>query len=261
MATYLLLRNNKETGPYTLNELVEFGMKPYDLVWVNGRSAAWRYPSEVNELKNFAPVLEEQPYDRFYKKPIAEEHYQLQSQSKVQIHKEEYSEVQEPREEIKYEMVPEIPKVKESIPQSTIEKKQKQVYISLPVNHKQQIQPVKEETKFESYQPKINQPQAAKILSDIDEDYGESEKVIRLEKRFSQPLDEIKDQYVQTLVDRKKKIAKKNFFMQNLKKASVFFLVLAMGVLIGFAFKNKSGKENFCRSPAFRTPKSLRNTS
>ena len=69
MPSYRLLRSNKESGPYTLSDLVTLGLKPYDLVWVDGRSAAWRYPSEVDELKEYAPVVEEQPYDRFFKKP------------------------------------------------------------------------------------------------------------------------------------------------------------------------------------------------
>ena len=68
MANYLLLRDNKETGPYSLNELLDLGIKAYDLVWVQGKSAAWRYPSEVEELRAFAPPAEEQPFDRFYKK-------------------------------------------------------------------------------------------------------------------------------------------------------------------------------------------------
>ena len=50
MDTYLLLRSNKQSGPYSLQQLVNFGLKPYDLVWVEGRSAAWRYPSEVEDL-------------------------------------------------------------------------------------------------------------------------------------------------------------------------------------------------------------------
>lgn len=69
MNQYLLLRDNKQTGPYTAEQLAAKGIKPYDLVWQEGRSAAWRYPSEIAELKPFAPVVEEQPYDRFYKKP------------------------------------------------------------------------------------------------------------------------------------------------------------------------------------------------
>src|SRR5688572_22065280 len=68
MGKYLLLRDNKESGPYLLEDLVRLGLKPYDLVWLDGKSAAWRYPSEINELKPYAPVTEEQPFDRFYKK-------------------------------------------------------------------------------------------------------------------------------------------------------------------------------------------------
>jgi len=64
MSTYLLLRNNKESGPHTLQALLTMGLRPYDLVWVEGRSAAWRYPSEVEELKPYAQAVEEQPFDR-----------------------------------------------------------------------------------------------------------------------------------------------------------------------------------------------------
>lgn len=64
-----MLRSNKQSGPYSLQQLVNFGLKPYDLVWVEGKSAAWRYPSEVDLLKDYASATEEQPYDRFYKKP------------------------------------------------------------------------------------------------------------------------------------------------------------------------------------------------
>lgn len=69
MTQYQLLRNNKESGPFTATQLIEMGLKPYDLVWTLGKSAAWRYPSEVEELKAFAPIVEEQPFDRFYRKP------------------------------------------------------------------------------------------------------------------------------------------------------------------------------------------------
>ncbi|MBN9384886.1 MAG: hypothetical protein J0H74_29290 [Chitinophagaceae bacterium] len=67
--TYLLLRDNKQSGPYAFDELKAKGLKAYDLVWIEGRSAAWRYPCEIEELSAFAPMVEEQPFDRFYKKP------------------------------------------------------------------------------------------------------------------------------------------------------------------------------------------------
>ncbi|HVM89851.1 MAG TPA: hypothetical protein VMT76_16815 [Puia sp.] len=72
MSTYLLLRDNKQSGPYSLDEITTKGFKKYDLVWVEGRSAAWRYPGEIEELKPYAPIIEEQPFDRFFKKPSQE---------------------------------------------------------------------------------------------------------------------------------------------------------------------------------------------
>lgn len=68
MKVYRLLRNNQETGPFTAEELLQKGLKPYDLIWVDGKSAAWRYPSEVDVFKPYIAPVDEQPYDRFYKK-------------------------------------------------------------------------------------------------------------------------------------------------------------------------------------------------
>jgi hypothetical protein len=65
MKQYLLLRNNKQSGPYTVEELVEMGLKSHDLIWVEGISASWRFPHEVDELKSFAqPVPLEKPIER-----------------------------------------------------------------------------------------------------------------------------------------------------------------------------------------------------
>jgi hypothetical protein len=57
---YLLLRNNKKSGPHTYDEMVCLDLKPQDLVWVDGKSTAWRYPSEMPEfrtLSGFDPCL------------------------------------------------------------------------------------------------------------------------------------------------------------------------------------------------------------
>jgi hypothetical protein len=61
MKTYLLLRNNRQSGPYTLDELLVEGLRPQDLVWVEGQSASWRYPAELDELKTLVlpPVLDD----------------------------------------------------------------------------------------------------------------------------------------------------------------------------------------------------------
>lgn len=58
MKEYLLLRNNKQTGPYTLEELRQMGLKPFDLVWIERKSSAWRYPSEIKDLAAYLPSTE-----------------------------------------------------------------------------------------------------------------------------------------------------------------------------------------------------------
>jgi hypothetical protein len=58
---YLLLRDNKQTGPHSLEELLELGLKPYDLIWVEGRSCGWSYPSEINALKPYAAAVPAAP--------------------------------------------------------------------------------------------------------------------------------------------------------------------------------------------------------
>jgi len=50
---YLLLRNNRQSGPYTLEELLRLSLQPKDLVWAEGRSAGWCYPHEMETLRPF----------------------------------------------------------------------------------------------------------------------------------------------------------------------------------------------------------------
>ena len=77
----------------------------------------------------------------------------------------------------------------------------------------------------------------------MEDDNPEIEKVVKLEKRFSQPLDDIKDLYIQTLVDRKKKLARKRTLLGTIKTGSVSIYVLALGVLIGFVLNNINFKK------------------
>ncbi|MEO6000544.1 MAG: FxLYD domain-containing protein [Chitinophagaceae bacterium] len=56
---YLLLRNNKQSGPHNLEELLRLGLKPLDLIWVEGRSMGWSYPTEINALKSY--VVDDSP--------------------------------------------------------------------------------------------------------------------------------------------------------------------------------------------------------
>ncbi len=43
-------------------------LKAFDLIWVVGKSAAWRYPGEIPELKSFAPAVPDQATDPVFKK-------------------------------------------------------------------------------------------------------------------------------------------------------------------------------------------------
>ena len=72
MSTYLLLRNNQESGPFSIEEIKGMSLKSYDLLWIVGKSAAWRYPGEISELKSFAPPIPEQTGNPFIKNKNAE---------------------------------------------------------------------------------------------------------------------------------------------------------------------------------------------
>ncbi|HEY0356083.1 MAG TPA: hypothetical protein VGC29_07770, partial [Flavisolibacter sp.] len=77
---YLLLRNNQQTGPYSLEEILKLNLKPFDLVWEEGRSAAWRYPGEIDSLKSYviATPLPATPFE-----PVATAIMEMDPQSLV----------------------------------------------------------------------------------------------------------------------------------------------------------------------------------
>src|ERR1051325_6209743 len=52
MKSYILLRDNRESGPHTLRELKAKHLHPMDLIWVEGESTSWKYPTEIRELKS-----------------------------------------------------------------------------------------------------------------------------------------------------------------------------------------------------------------
>lgn len=58
---YLLLRQNQQTGPFSLDELLRFHLTPYDLIWIEGRSAGWYYPQEIEALQPHLNFLTETP--------------------------------------------------------------------------------------------------------------------------------------------------------------------------------------------------------
>ena len=68
---YLLLRRNKQTGPYSIDELQKMPLEQYDLVWIDGISDSWKHPGEIDELKSFAPFMGNLQYNFNARKPGA----------------------------------------------------------------------------------------------------------------------------------------------------------------------------------------------
>jgi len=54
---YLLLRNNQQCGPFTIGELLQQQLRPSDMIWIEGKSTAWTYISEL-ELIPFVKKTE-----------------------------------------------------------------------------------------------------------------------------------------------------------------------------------------------------------
>ena len=60
---YLLLRNNQQTGPFTIGELLQQQLRPSDMIWVEGKTTAWTYLSEL-ELIPFVKASEVQEHSK-----------------------------------------------------------------------------------------------------------------------------------------------------------------------------------------------------
>lgn len=203
MPTYLLLRNNKESGPFQLQQLKEMGLKAYDLIWVEGRSAAWRYPGEVEELKEFAPIVEEQPFDRFYKKP------------------------EENKEKHFHEVIEEAEKIS-AAPKTVISKKQnktsEKIFVSLPVKKESSALP-----------GKINEINYEKAFKKTD-DISETETPDMVYDKAESSLNELKSRYEKTYQNR----LQKNIRKRNTKKilgfsvAALFLFTLGMMIFLNF---------------------------
>ncbi|HET9430085.1 MAG TPA: hypothetical protein VFO70_02855, partial [Chitinophagaceae bacterium] len=262
MTSYLLLRNNKESGPYSLNELISQGLKAYDLVWVNGKSAAWRYPGEINELKEFSPPVEEQPYDRFFKKPSEQKPAEVKP---VEVKREE------PVLSPSHQVIAEDPAPIIHQQDSPAFVPKKSVFVTLPgqkLQHQPEPEPQPRQEQHQHQQlttaeidsPKQNdwaryQP-SAQVVSEpapVAKTITITENPVAAEVKYSQPLDEIKEMYVKTLQERKQKIAYKAFLLQSLKKVAVVMAIVGAGVLIGFTLKSNAGKKQLALNQSTTT--------
>lgn len=226
MSTYILMRSNKQSAPLSLEQLLQIGFKPYDLIWIEGKSAMWRYPSEVPELMEYAAAVEEQPYDRFYKRKTDEQKDSKEPVPATVSVKEEAE-------------IPEVAVHQQFIPK-------KAVSVIMP---KQDVTVKKEDIFFTPAPAPVSKKEPV-LTSTYQSNDAISESPLEVETKYSESLDEIKERYVKKFQQRKSKTAQKKFIIQSLKKAAVLVAIIGSGVLIGFVIRPKnSAKKTIVSTP------------
>jgi cytoskeletal protein RodZ len=228
MSQYLLLRSNKQSGPFTLEEIRAMGLKAYDLIWIEGKSAAWRYPGEIDELKSFAPAVEEQPFDRFFKKPTFE------NKPFPTLHSAAPSMVTEKdkRSSLSADSNRTTPP---SNPQ----------YVNLPASSR----PIVEFEKNQAFGETDKKPQQKEQPSTQREAPTRSfsrslplpaDDLTPLEEKFSQPLDDIKKQYVEKVLNRKSRVRPAGFSIRPAVLGVILIGLLGTGIIIGLTINKKA---------------------
>jgi hypothetical protein len=247
MNTYLLLRSNKQSGPYSLQQLVSLGLKPYDLVWLEGKSAAWRYPSEVEGLKDYAPATEQQPYDRFYKKP-EEKPQENKINKPAQPQQETYS---LPKEEIyvlpvENKTVTTSKKVFVAMPENHVPKKQSQpVYAKAPAFVEEKPAVIEEKkveskplyTEHETLPKEPVLPKQKEIINAYPVSLKEEP---TLNEKYSESLDDIKKRYTETYLSRKKK---SKWTSTHTSVLQVFGGAIVFCLIVVLVYKNFAGED------------------
>ncbi|RYZ23359.1 MAG: DUF4339 domain-containing protein [Chitinophagaceae bacterium] len=62
MKYYLLLRDNVQSGPYSLKDLERLTLRPADLVWIDGESERWQPAGERSELQALVVLPPPRPF-------------------------------------------------------------------------------------------------------------------------------------------------------------------------------------------------------
>jgi hypothetical protein len=231
---YRLLRNNKEQGPFTAEELIQKNLKPYDLIWIDGRSAAWSYPGEISEFKMYAPLPGEEKINKQPASPISPS---VQSVMAMNNNIIEPAIKQKPRYKVSaaWSRIQTIPKssyanvsadeVKKMVSQKMAEQKQTAGLQSKSLSW--------EEAWLDWEQEKISftpTAQAIKSVPVLQKQAVHKNIEPVLETKYEEPLDTIEHRYIENILLQNKK-AKKNF---SFGKASEF-VVPTIALLIIFS--------------------------
>ena len=217
---YRLLRNNKESGPFTTLQLKDMGLKPYDLLWTEGRGAAWQYASEIPELKSFAPVVEEQPFDRFYKRKEALETAQPPAVAAKKI---------KPRFRISNGQLIMIEAGNMEVANNGMIKETTTARLS------KETVATKEKSTAPDWREVYPewQPQTKEI---------KTEEPVEVETKYSESLDDLKKRYAEKVLNEKAAKPSSSLSAASVKQnimAAVALIVLAVGGYIGYTLKQK----------------------
>ncbi|MBV9961324.1 MAG: hypothetical protein JO072_03685, partial [Parafilimonas sp.] len=246
---YRLLRNNKEEGPFTAEELVYKNLKPYDLIWVDGRSAAWRYPGELAEFKNLAPLPGEENVDvqniKTVNAPVS---------SSVQAAVAVNDTIVEPHKKQK-------PRYKVSAAWSKIQTVTAPVYSDVTVAEPKKISASKivdstvtvAKAKSLSWEEAWMDWEKEKVIPHSEEPAKikpvpvSKAKTINegfvapvLETKFAQPLDDLKDKYIENLLYQKQ--SKKGISLGRSSEFVIPSLALIIIFSVGYWLLNGSNK-------------------
>ncbi len=224
MGQYRLLRNNKETGPYTADELIKSGFKKYDLIWAEGKSAAWRYPGELPEFKPYAPVLEDQPFDRFYKKP-----------GSLNPQKNETASIQGPEINIIPALQPK-PRIKIKADCKKIEATGEHKPVAKNILRSPQTEQI---TTPEWKDMWLDWEQEKKAVAGSPQNNNKSNNTPPLEIKYAQSLDEIKERYIENVLSTKNKPANNknnNYWVA----AMLIACILVTGIWMGIKWSGSS---------------------
>ncbi|HNP21996.1 MAG TPA: hypothetical protein PKM63_05350 [Panacibacter sp.] len=237
MKYYRLLRNNKESGPFSSDDLISNGFKPYDLIWEEGKSAAWRYPSEIADFKNYAPQVEEQPFDRFYKKnkPAmqsklpADQYITVAVTPKPSILAKEKPRIRIKADSTRIEMInPILPEeIKASSQPTTIELLNKETKVAKAQSSKAKPE---WENMWLDWEEEKKAVQKLKFKS-VPQTLSEPE--VEIETKFSQSLDDVKQLYIEKVLNGKKAGWEFKQYKGYISIGVISLCVLAIGIWLG----------------------------
>ena len=200
--TYLLLRNNKESGPFSLEGLRETGLGPKDLVWVEGQSVCWLPPAEIQELRKFLDI------------PGKQVKQQLPEKKEEKVHE---------------------PEVETVVPAAVSMSPKKRIHVTVPAKENSGPAIIPE---FAAYLPKTGSENNNSLNRNVA--VATEEPVV--ETKYSRPLDELKELYARDLEKRRKKKGFTLTVSPAVKKFGIYAAFIAVGLMAGILIRNSAKK-------------------